>query len=133
MTSSMLCNSEVLEELNLKIQALEEQMNQLRPQPKEKKIEDSCTCEICGKLLKNKYTLKTHLKLHQDKTLIKIECPTCHKLYCSKYYLTRHIKEKHTPSQIEESISDIKEDINQLINDKTDDSSCLKETEVDDE
>ena len=100
-----------VEELNLKIQSLEEQLSQLKPKPKEKKIEGTCTCEVCGKVLKNKYTLKTHLKVHQDKQLTKIECPTCHKLYCSKYYLNKHIKEKHLPQKIEEDLSQIKNDL----------------------
>lgn len=90
-----------MEELIARIEALEKLMASKKKEP-----ETQCKCEICGKLLKNKYTLKTHLKLHEDKSIVKVECPVCHKFYCSKYYLNKHINEKHPDTENEENHED---------------------------
>ena len=101
-----------MEELKAKICELENEIkllkeaNQLMKQSKNAErskgaeaqsaeVISSCKCEICGKELKNKYILKTHMKLHQDKESIKQQCPICHKFYCSKYYLSKHMRQKH--------------------------------------
>ena len=110
-----------MEELKAKICELENEIkslkeaNQLMKQSKNAErskgaeaqsaevITSSCKCEICGKELKNKYILKTHMKLHQDKESIKQQCPICHKFYCSKYYLSKHMRQKHEHKNINES------------------------------
>ena len=52
-------------------------------------------CNICHKLFKNGYILKTHLKnIHCEKREI-FECPHCGKPLKSKYYLQYHISHKH--------------------------------------
>lgn len=115
-----------MEELKAKICELENEIkslkeaNQLMKQSKNAErskgaeaqsaevITSSCKCEICGKELKNKYILKTHMKLHQDKELIKQQCPICHKFYCSKYYLSKHMRQKHEHKNISsDSNSDV--------------------------
>ena len=115
-----------MEELKAKICELENEIkslkeaNQLMKQSKNAErskgaeaqsaevITSSCKCEICGKELKNKYILKTHMKLHQDKESIKQQCPICHKLYCSKYYLSKHMRQKHEHKNISsDSNSDV--------------------------
>ena len=91
-----------MEELKAKIIELENEIKLLKESNSSKKqsetdkvITSTCKCEICGKELKNKYILKTHMKLHQDKESRKQQCPICHKFYCSKYYLNKHMKNKH--------------------------------------
>ena len=115
-----------MEELKAKICELENEIkslkeaNQLMKQSKNAErskgaeaqsaevITSSCKCEICGKELKNKYILKTHMKLHQDKESIKQQCPICHKFYCSKYYLSKHMRQKHEHKNISsDSNSDV--------------------------
>ena len=104
-----------MEELKAKIIELENEIkllkeaNQLMKQSKNAEvITSSCKCEICGKELKNKYILKTHMKLHQDKESIKQQCPICHKFYCSKYYLSKHMRQKHEHKNISsDSNSDV--------------------------
>ena len=99
-----------MEELKAKICELENEIkllkeaNQLMKQSKNAEvITSSCKCEICGKELKNKYILKTHMKLHQDKESIKQQCPICQKFYCSKYYLSKHMRQKHEHKNTNES------------------------------
>ena len=101
-----------MEELKARICELENEIkllkeaNQLMKQSKNAEvITSSCKCEICGKELKNKYILKTHMKLHQDKESIKQQCPICQKFYCSKYYLSKHMRQKHEHKNTNESRS----------------------------
>ena len=44
------------------------------------------TCEVCGKKMKNKSTLNTHLKTHEM-----VQCDFCRKLY-SKVNIKTHLK-----------------------------------------
>ena len=77
-------------ELENEIKLLKESNSSKKQNETEKVITSSCKCEICGKELKNKYILKTHMKLHQDKESRKQQCPIC-----SKYYLNKHMINKH--------------------------------------
>ena len=102
----------LLESLDEEIKLLKEEIEKLKPKPRAKKTDEKVLCPICGKELKNKYTLKAHLKLHEDKEQLKCECPICHKFYCSKYYLNKHLKEKHPEYKPEEEgkINDLHEE-----------------------
>ena len=90
-------------ELENEIKLLKEGNSSKKQSETEKVITSSCKCEICGRELKNKYILKTHMKLHQDKETIKQQCPICQKFYCSKYYLSKHMRQKHEHKNTNES------------------------------
>ena len=95
-------------ELENEIKLLKEGNSSKKQNETEKVITSSCKCEICGRELKNKYILKTHMKLHQDKETIKQQCPICQKFYCSKYYLSKHMRQKHEHKNISsDSNSDV--------------------------
>ena len=121
---------EGIEELRAKIIELQNEIKLLKEErkPKKEKVKvenppvlTPCKCSICEKEYKNKYILKTHMKLHQDKEERKIQCPVCHKYYSSKYYLSKHMKNKHE-KQSEESetlnvdANDQLDDINDVLN-----------------
>ena len=122
---------EGIEELRAKIIELENEIKLLKrgqkPKREKMKAENSpslvpCKCSICEKEFKNKYILKTHMKLHQDKEERKIQCPVCHKYYCSKYYLSKHMKNKHekqseaSPEPKAQESEKQSEDINNVLN-----------------
>ena len=95
---------EGIEELRAKIIELQNEIKLLKEErkPKKEKVKvenppvlTPCKCSICEKEYKNKYILKTHMKLHQDKEERKVQCPVCHRYYTSKYYLNKHMKNKH--------------------------------------
>jgi hypothetical protein len=52
-------------------------------------------CDICGKSLKNKMSLKSHLQSHKSQD-IKEVCGECGKLFTSVKYLRRHQKRVHS-------------------------------------
>ena len=122
---------EGIEELRAKIIELENEIKLLKEGHKTKrekmKAENSpslvpCKCSVCEKEFKNKYILKTHMKLHQDKEERKIQCPVCHKYYSSKYYLSKHMKNKHekqseaSPEPKAQESEKQSEDINNVLN-----------------
>ena len=87
----------------------------------------TCECEICHRHYKNKYVLKTHMKIHNrsdtDAKPPKIDCPICHKKFCTKYYVARHIKDVHSntasasePSQASDSCEININELNELNN-----------------
>ena len=53
-------------------------------------------CETCGKSVGDKETLKTHLKMHQDKNNPH-KCNFCFKIFSNKYILSRHVQ-SHDPN-----------------------------------
>jgi len=57
--------------------------------------ESNVPCEICGKLVKNKYTLKQHVKLVHEKKKGEFACDQCGKVLKSKGSLDYH-KRTHT-------------------------------------
>jgi len=58
-------------------------------------VESNVPCEICGKLVKNKYTLKQHVKLVHEKKKGEFACDQCGKVLKSKGSLDYH-KRTHT-------------------------------------
>ena len=125
---------EGIEELRAKIIELENEIKLLKrgQKPKREKMKAEnppslipCKCSVCEKEFKNKYILKTHMKLHQDKEERKIQCPVCHKYYSSKYYLSKHMKTKHESEKQSEATPEPKaqeqETLNIEANDQLDD------------
>ena len=125
---------EGIEELRAKIIELENEIKLLKrgQKPKREKMKAEnppslvpCKCSVCEKEFKNKYILKTHMKLHQDKEERKIQCPVCHKYYSSKYYLSKHMKNKHESEKQSEATPEPKaqeqETLNVDANDQLDD------------
>ena len=125
---------EGIEELRAKIIELENEIKLLKEGHKTKrekmKAENPpslvpCKCSVCEKEFKNKYILKTHMKLHQDKEERKIQCPVCHKYYSSKYYLSKHMKNKHESEKQSEATPEPKaqesDTLNVEANDQLDD------------
>ena len=49
-------------------------------------------CEICGKLVKSKYSLKSHVKLVHEKGGAEFPCDKCGKVLKSKGSLEYHSK-----------------------------------------
>ncbi|XP_063703846.1 zinc finger protein 616-like [Culicoides brevitarsis] len=47
------------------------------------------TCDVCGKVFKNKGTLKDHSRIHGDEDL---QCPHCDKTYKRLHSLQRHVR-----------------------------------------
>lgn len=56
-------------------------------------LEKKCSCEICGKVLGNKYALASHLNTHTRDSSFK--CKTCDKTFVSKYTLLDHVRRIH--------------------------------------
>lgn len=119
-----------MEELNARISELEKQLAELKGKKEKKQQQlEPVECPVCHKQLKNKYTLKTHMKRHEEGNT-KVECPICHKHYCSVYYLKSHMKQKHSDEQVEkDQQSDVKktdfetEEIDSIITDKVDENN----------
>ncbi|XP_071523978.1 uncharacterized protein [Panulirus ornatus] len=57
------------------------------------KVAKPSTCNICGKVLSNKYSLASHMKTHSRDTSYK--CTVCDKAFVSKYTLVDHIRRIH--------------------------------------
>ena len=54
--------------------------------------ENTVPCEICGKLVKSKYSLKSHVKLVHEKNGAYFPCDKCGKVLKSKGSLEYHSK-----------------------------------------
>lgn len=57
------------------------------------KSEKKCACEICGKLMSNKYALASHLNTHTRESSLK--CKICDKTFVTKYTLLDHVRRIH--------------------------------------
>ena len=83
-----------IEELTNRINELESKIVELELKKSKNKLTtvlEPATCSICGKTLRNKYILKTHMETVHNGNRTKVECPHCHKQLSSKYYLEKHI------------------------------------------
>lgn len=52
-------------------------------------------CEICGRILKNSFSYKRHMEIH-DEISRKFKCPLCDKRFHSDLKLKEHVGMKHT-------------------------------------
>ena len=61
-------------------------------------IENTATCAICLKVLKNKKCLPSHTRaMHQNtESSIEWECSQCYKIFKHEKYLRNHIRGTHT-------------------------------------
>nr|XP_053635875.1 zinc finger and BTB domain-containing protein 41-like isoform X1 [Cherax quadricarinatus] len=57
------------------------------------KVAKPCACDVCGKVLSNKYSLASHQKTHSRDTSYK--CKVCDKAFVSKYTLVDHVRRIH--------------------------------------
>jgi len=85
-------------ELKARIAELESKQQHQKPHKELPEVE----CEICHKMFKNKYILKTHMKNMHDETRTRFDCPHCDKTFANKYYLKKHIAAKHADKHEEE-------------------------------
>lgn len=67
-----------------------------------KHVEQPAECELCHRVFKNKYILKTHMFNVHNENRQRFTCEHCHKTFASKYYLAKHIKDKHTHKEEEQ-------------------------------
>lgn len=75
---------------------LESKLNELESKKKKtKQVDEPVQCEICGKTLKNRYTLKTHIANRHTDNRERFKCSICGKDLKSKYYLQYHINRIH--------------------------------------
>ena len=82
------------------IQKLKAKLNQLENKIKKPKREyKECECEICHKIFKNPYTLKTHMNTIHNENRATFNCPHCGKTLKSKYYLQKHIRVVHADEE----------------------------------
>ena len=82
-----------IEQLKARIAELENELsNQRKPA---KRVYEPCQCPECKRMLKNKFTLKTHINNVHNKDRQRFECPHCGKRLKSKYYLQTHINVIH--------------------------------------
>ena len=78
------------------IQQLKAKLNQLENKIKRPKREyKECECEICHKIFKNTFTLKTHMNTIHNENRPTFNCPHCGRVLKSKYYLQKHIRVVH--------------------------------------
>ena len=61
-------------------------------------------CDICHKIFKNKYILKTHIENMHNDNRQRHQCPHCDKSFASKYYLAKHVHDKHTVTESETEV-----------------------------
>ncbi|XP_076444934.1 uncharacterized protein LOC143282926 [Babylonia areolata] len=53
---------------------------------------DGCTCELCGKVYKDQYILKMHVKMVHMPAEVLFECTVCGKKFTRKAHLKRHLR-----------------------------------------
>ena len=82
-----------LEALTSKITELENKVAELEEQKRNNN--QSVECELCHKIFKNKYILKTHIKNIHVEQRESFTCQHCGKQLKSKYYLQYHISHLH--------------------------------------
>ena len=64
------------------------------------KIEQSIDCHVCGKKIKDRKNLKSHLKSHNnEKKKVVTKCEGCGKICASRQRLESHMKTKHGAKQ----------------------------------
>lgn len=73
-----------------------EQTNQMRRHNERHDDRLPNHCELCGKIYKDQYVLRSHLKLVHEKPLTSHECSHCQKRFDRKAHLKRHLKHTHT-------------------------------------
>ncbi len=68
-------------------------------QPKQFKLDqmDITTCKICGKQVKGKYLLLTHMKIHKEKS---ISCTSCERKFHTQAEVDSHMKTSHGPAAL---------------------------------
>ncbi|CAN7995586.1 unnamed protein product [Ixodes hexagonus] len=60
--------------------------------------ESGCKCDICGKLYKDQYILKMHVKMVHMPVEVLFECNVCLKKFNRKAHLKRHVR-THNPTK----------------------------------
>ncbi len=58
---------------------------------------DIKTCKICGKEVKGKYLLLTHMKIHKEKS---ISCTSCERKFHTQAEVDSHMKTSHGPAAL---------------------------------
>ena len=61
------------------------------------------SCHICNRPFSNLYSVKNHIKTHDQNNSLQFTCTTCGAQYARKIALVEHIKEKHPDSDLENS------------------------------
>ena len=86
-------NTELLNEIN----NLRDRINQLenRHHHQNQNLYEPTECDICHKIFRNKYIMKTHKQNMHNDNRERFNCPHCNKTFASKYYLKNHIDSKH--------------------------------------
>ena len=85
-------NTELLNEIN----NLRDRINQLenRHHHQNQNLYEPTECDICHKIFRNKYIMKTHKQNMHNDNRERFNCPHCNKTFASKYYLKNHIDSK---------------------------------------
>ncbi|XP_003746836.1 zinc finger protein 2 [Galendromus occidentalis] len=73
-----------------------EQTNQMRRHNERHDSLSPNHCEVCGKIYKDQYILRSHMKLVHGEPLSLHECFHCQKRFDRKAHLIRHLKHTHT-------------------------------------
>ncbi len=85
---------EVLEEINLKLESLQNHIDiESKPENKSKKI---ATCDICDKDFSSRGTLRRHLRDSHESKKASFRCDECGISCSRKDALSKHIQRKHS-------------------------------------
>ena len=52
------------------------------------------TCDVCGKVLKNDFSLRRHKETHLSVRMRPFSCETCGKTFVQKSHMTKHLRNK---------------------------------------